>query len=300
MKFLTNAKLAAMAPKDSLISVLRKNLSGFEEDRPHEVVHASDVTKHEFCARQFCLFHETKKTKKDVYINTALRVTFDLGHAVSELVRAKWLGQAAIGHWRCHRCGERREFCSRPAPLGKEENDFIGATIHEHRWEYEEVEFTDPATGISGSIDALAALGGLKLFIVEVKIMAPDQWEKLVAPLAEHRVRTHLYMGLVRRSGSPYAPLINTDEAKVLYISRAYGKKDPEHKEILPFKEFTVQYDEATVAPALAKGALVHRYHTMKHKPMPKGICGSQADPVAMKCAVRKECFSGQYPACES
>lgn len=293
MKFLTKATMAALSPKKSVIAILKHNLSGYQKDRSHETVHASDVTKHDFCARQFCLMHETKETKDPQYLGTALAVTFDMGNMVSEYMRTKWLGQAAVGNWNCRRCGDRVEFASKPPLMGKAME--LGGDLHEHLWEYEEVAFVDPVTGVSGSPDVLLNMGGLKMFVLEVKTMAPDQWEKIVAPLAEHRIRTTLYMHLVEAANNAFTPHINLQEAKVIYVSRAFGKKHPTYGEILPFKEFTVQRDNTVIESALAKGALVELYQ--QHKIMPVGICGSSADEKAMKCVVKKACFSGKYPA---
>lgn len=289
MKFLSIAASKALKPKESLVALLKKKMGGYQPERSHNTVHASDVTKPEFCARQYALLDATGKQRSPVFISAALQATFDHGHAISDLIREQWLGDAAIGNWRCLRCHAHRSFCSRPTEIGC---NAVGSDVH--IWKYREVEFKLPYYGVSGSIDVFTDLGSSKVFPTECKIMAPQEWEKIVAPLAEHRLRTSLYLYLIRESNSPYKDKINTNEGWVLYVSRAYGKKHGELNEVLPFKAFKIPRDDQEIPQLLAKGRLVQAFREVGI--MPQGICGSSADKFAKKCPVSKECFSGNYP----
>jgi hypothetical protein len=66
--------------------------------------------------------------------------------------------------------------------------------------------------------------------------MKTEDFEKLKAPLAEHRIRTSLYMKLIAASGTPASLSIHPTLGKVLYISRGFGKKSDDHGHIIPFK----------------------------------------------------------------
>lgn len=285
--FVKEVVAEALKPESTLIGLLRQNLAGKEKARSHERTHASDVTKSHYCPREIALLTTTKTTKPDQWVPTALRTTFDMGNMTSDLVREKWLGQAAVGNWKCSTCGKFKtmrtmptEGCPTPQPC---------------QWKYVEPRFESIKYQISGGIDVLVDLGAPKLFVTELKIMAPDQFEKLVAPLAEHRLRTNLYMNLVDNSNSPYKGGINTSQAKVLYVSRGYGKKNPEaNDEIVPFKEFNVARNDEQL-----KGVLGRAYQVVvwkKEGKMPNGICSTILDSAAKQCSCTKVCFSGKYP----
>jgi hypothetical protein len=107
ISWLNNTISKAAAPQKSLIDILRKNLGGWEKARDTGKVHASDVTKPGFCPKQLALMKITGKKKKDMYVNTALRATFDVGNVTSDLLRENWLGDAAHGFWRCQTCDAR-------------------------------------------------------------------------------------------------------------------------------------------------------------------------------------------------
>ena len=226
-----------LAPKKSIISVLRENIRGYRKARSHEVVHASDITKPDFCPRQIALLHLHEKTKKDEFINTALAVTFDVGNAVGDMVPEQWAGDAAIGNWECRKCKHRATFTVKPKMSCKHGGkcDF----------KYEEVHFISKEYDVSGSIDVFFDLGGLKKVVTELKIINVDDFEKLAAPLAEHRIRTAMYLKLIDDSSHPFKSSINLNEGRVLYVSRGFGKKNLEHNgEILPFKEYVVARDD--------------------------------------------------------
>jgi hypothetical protein len=217
-----------------------------------------------------------------------LRTTFDMGHAVSDLVREKWLGEAAVGHWHCMKCNATKYFSPRPPAKGK-------CTSGNHRWTYDEVIFRSMVSGIEGSIDVLVRLGGPKLWVTELKIMAPDAFNELVAPLAEHRLRTSLYLRLVEESDSVYKSSINTEQGRILYVSRGAGKKHPEFHEVMPFKEFVVDRNDKDTE-AFVKLGLSSAAWTKEGK-LPAGICKVATDKHATGCPMKKQCFSGDFPA---
>lgn len=273
----------------SVIKALMQSIAREYPERSHKTVHASDLTKEDFCARQFCLMDIQKVEPKPRYIDTALKVTFDVGRAIGALVCEQWLVERAVGHWYCPACGDYRHFCKRP--------DDTGCKGHKptHHWIYQEVGFMDPVLKYTGSLDLLLDLGEARLHVVELKIMAPSMFDPLVAPLAEHRLRTALYLNLVSVSKEPYADQINTAYGTVLYVSRGHGKKHADHNTILPFKEYTIERDDESIAIYLKRAEQVETFRTkglLPPRTCPHSICAK-----ANACQVRNICFSDTYPS---
>jgi hypothetical protein len=286
MNFMTKALNAAFGPKTTIIGQLRENLSGKVPARSHEQVHASDLTKPDFCPREVALLHATKGKRKDQFVDTALKVTFDIGNMTSDLIREKWLAGQAVGDWWCSRCGAKRAFCKLPP-------DTDQTSPHVHHWHYREVKFE--ALGFTGSIDMFVDLGAPRLTVVELKIMAPDEWIPLVAPKAEHRVRTNLYLRLIEASDHPMKDRINLTKAKVMYVTRSFGKAHPEYGgDILPFKEFDLPRDDSAIADALDKSEKIQLF--LKSGIFPKRTCDTSWGPVAKNCSACAACFSGKFP----
>lgn len=317
--WLKKAVIAANTPKMSIITRLKMNVAGFQPHRDRSVLHASDVTKPDFCPRQWALMDLLGKDKKDEYISAALQATFDVGTATARLVTDKWLGSSAIGHWDCRTCGAQCSFCSKPEPGCKHQGNC--------NWEYREVNFVSQEYGISGSIDVMVDLGILKVTATELKIIRPEDFEKIAQPLPEHEIRTALYLKLISDSNSVYKEKINLHQARVLYVSRGYGKAHPEYnKEILPWKEFIVERNDERVFPILFMAKQLKRFrdgywngddkhiasphdadghHSMGTvgskfgwmAVIPSGICSLPTDKYAKTCITCQSCFSGEYPA---
>jgi hypothetical protein len=164
-------------------------------------------------------------------------------------------------------------------------------------WQYSEVNFKSVETGIDGNLDVLFDLGGNKLAVTELKIYAADEFDKMLAPLPEHRTRTRLYLKIIADSDSPYKNKINLHQARVFYTSRGFGKMNKEFNEILPFREFVIDRDDDAldVKTALEKGRQIKIYR--EQGLMPSGICVSPMDKTAKACKHCDKCFSGEYPA---
>lgn len=290
MKFLTSAAAKAFGPKDTLIGVLRKNLPRERPARSHKNVHASDLTKDFFCPREVALLDLTGKTRKPERNSVALQATFDVGNATGDLVRERWMGQTALGAWRCRACC----MVTNPDHLLPKPVQVSAAPGHEHDWQYQEVCFRSPTLGFQGSLDVLTDLGAAKVFITELKIMATDEFDALKEPKPEHLERTSLYMRLVEESTHPERFRINTEWALVLYTTRGHGRKHPDHGEVLPWKEFWVPRDDALTTRAIDRAARVKLFR--EKAVLPKRDCANSYCSTAKGCAVVLACFSGQYP----
>ncbi|KVR21633.1 hypothetical protein WK13_34410 [Burkholderia ubonensis] len=278
----------ALAPKYSIITIMEKNIGGWHQARSPKVVHASDVTKDDFCPRRFVLYDVLETEPKGEWLNTALKATFDVGNATADLFTNEWAGDAIVGNWECRSCGDMRTFCRKPPE---------GCTkLMPCNWRYQEVKFVSKEFWVSGSLDAIMDLMSPKLFVTELKIINVDEFATLAAPLAEHRIRTSLYLKIIEDSDSILKPRFNLSEAKVFYVSRGFGKKnEAAGGKILPFKEFEVKRDDGPLEPMLKKAKAIKV--AREQKLIPAGICSTTNDKAAKNCELCKQCFSGKYPA---
>jgi hypothetical protein len=270
----------------TLTQVLVKNMGKLYPERSHKTVHASDVTNPDFCARKIVLLDHLGMTQPDRYISAALKATFDIGSLVADRLVEDWIGDRACGHWVCPVCSKQSPFGSRPqkaccSPIAP--------------WKHKEVKFFGEGSHISGSIDLIANLDGIKLKIVELKTIKPDDFDKLAAPLAEHRLRTRLYLKLIEDSTNPIRFQLDTQSAKILYISKGFGKMNPEHGQILPFKEFDVDRDDDSIKEYLQNGLDVRMGRETNTIPIKK-VCDSIACKTAKSCPVKTQCWSGTIP----
>lgn len=289
IKYLTALKtpnLKSADEKKEVVNLLIKRMGKYYPERSHHTVHASDVTKPDFCPRQYRLLDVTEKKRPDRYLAPALRATFDMGKDVADRICNDWLGDDAVGHWRCGVCGKEERFTNKPGPG-------CGQMLP-CDWRYKEVNFVHATTGISGSIDLLLNLGGSKATVNELKIIKPEDFADIKAPLGEHRVRTQLYLRIIAESHSPYKALVDTEHAKIVYVSRGYGKKNENVGMIVPFKEYDIQRNDEAVEPYIILGNQVRQARLQNTIPQHK-ICPSVMCATAKACPVKAECWSGEY-----
>lgn len=271
----------------SVTTFLLQGMSSYDKHRGVDVVHSSDLTKggnEKFCPREYALLHTLGKAKKGMPISASLRHTFDMGRDIEARVQNDYLGDRAVGHWTCGSCGLTRTWQKRPK-AGCDREDI------NCRWRYGEVKVQH--NGVIGGFDLIVDVGKPLLRLIELKTMIKDEFVKLEAPLAEHRERTILYMYLLRHSA--YGKEVNTDKASVIYVAKSFGKFDKEQGAFSPFKEFEIQFDEATVEAYIQRSDRFGTYLTTGE--MPVGICTTSTCGRAKNCSVRSDCFSGHYKA---
>lgn len=264
--------------------LLTKSVGGHEDARSVAQLHASDLTKQDpaYCPREVALMRLLSKRRPDQYVQHAMRVTWDEGRDKQWRINNDYLRSHMVGGWYCLRCDTSVAWG--PVPP----DDGCTAPLGKHRWEYEEPVFTHPS-GFTGSLDGVVRFSPAKQRMLEVKIIKGDDFKELKAPLAEHRIRTQLYLRLIAESPDPRTSQIDTSAGHVLYIMRGHGAKD-ETGLISPFREYVVERNDAAV----------ERYVRMAYATvgdMPEGICGSALCMRASRCPVAKECFSGKHPA---
>ena len=191
---------------------LHNHLTGMEPGRPMSTVHASEVTKPEgICPREYALSDLLKKKPRRRWLSTSENITYHLGRVLQDSV-VNWFADMgkAVCHWKCMGCGKLYEFQSRPFKCD-------GCNVR--AFTPVEVRFQSAVTGISCGVDMLVAMGETKLRPVELKTMVADQFKTLVAPLAEHKLRTNLYLRIIAESDHPWSNLVGSDRAhRAVYL----------------------------------------------------------------------------------
>ena len=287
MSWLRNAIHQATKPQHSIIGVLKQHLGGPQRGRSMKILHASDVTKINFCPRRWAFFDLFEKEAASDYVATAMDVTYQMGLATETMLIEEWAGEAAVGNWKCRWCGAQRTMVPHP--------DGHCNSGKKHWWQYVQMLIEVPTHGIQGAPDVLFNIGAPQLVLTEIKTMNPTEFDEILMPLPEHRLRTSLYLWMLEHSQHPYRNKINLQEARVLYVSRGYGKMNATWNEILPFKEHVVQRQDLDLNEFIKRAAALKAFRTIGL--MPQGICTTALDKIAKKCSMNAQCFSGQYPA---
>ena len=288
MDFIKN--LQQQKQEDTTLSkYLQEHLEGYSKARSVEHIHASDITKDQpqFCPREIALLRILDKKRKDQWLGQATKVTFAIGDAYHDLIRDTWLRDIAVGHWTCPHCKAVVEFSKLPKTPCPE--------CGSKKWEYTEVRFQSIELGISGSIDFIADLKLQKAVITEIKSMDKDQFGDLVAPIAEHRIRTCLYLKIIESSDNPYKDRLDLQHSRILYVSKGYGKKDTLTGKFTPFKEYVINRNDASIEPYLNKAKVIKLFEDKGV--LPAGVCKSAFDPRCKSCTVAPDCFGQFYPA---
>ena len=287
MKFISNA-ISEKKSNITLCSYLHTILETKKPARSPKKLHASDITKEDpaFCPREVVLLRLMKVKRKDESFSVSMNVTFGIGNAYHDLVRDTWLRGIAVGDWVCPHCGNKKEFCKEP----KTKCEKCGS----NKWLYSELGFYSEDLHIDGHIDMVVDLGLPKHVVVELKSMDKDAFKDLVAPIAEHRIRTSMYLQLIAGSNSPHKDKIDMDHARILYISKAFGQKDDNGK-FTPFKEFIISRDDAASHPYTEKAKKV-KLHTETGL-VPSGICPNSFCRRVKSCNVATTCFTSKYIA---
>lgn len=288
-------KLSSLVPAHDLKYLLHSHLNVKEPERSTRTMHASEVTKEGFCPRYYALMDTTDTAPPARWVTTSDQVTWRIGRVLQDAV-VEWCAEMGrvIGHWACLGCGKVHEFQARPTKCDH---------CRCRAFAPEEVRITSTESGISGGFDMLISLSPTKLRVVEIKTIDKDKFKELVAPLAEHRIRTALYLRLVAECDHPWAKRIDTKSADILYVTKGgFGCQDDElkgwglHEVFSPFKRFTIKHTDADTDELCRQATVVKQFRDGTAG-MPEGICHTALDKRAKACAACKACFSGDYPA---
>jgi len=274
--------------------LLHGSLPYADRHRGYDRVHASDLTRGSFCPREVALVKELGREVPPRAVSTSEAVTYHLGRVLQNSV-IQWLADVdrVVTDWTCSACSQLHPFQRRPVRCERCRRDHFVATEARFVWE---------AAGITAGIDLFFRGDVPKLRPVEVKTIDKDQFKKLAAPLAEHRLRTILYLQVLRESGDPRVGGVDTSRATVLYVSKGgYGcaqdwmRREGVRERYSPFKEYVVTRDDEVVRAYLtkARAAVGHS----RGEGMPSGVCKTLFERRAQGCPVAKECFGDLYPA---
>jgi hypothetical protein len=297
MKFIKKQQVSP-ANAQPIKKLVHSNIAKVDPARSIRNIHASAITYDQkpFCPRAYVIMKDAHKKPRGEFIPTSLRVTFDHGEDMQRRLNQDYLRKEMVGNWKCVSCGKKQTFTRRPTS----KSCVFGSTSIRCQWEYHEVIIKNDQTGIVGSIDAFINIGKPILRMVEVKTMVKEQFTKLIAPLAEHSLRTKLYLKLIADSSQKFTKRVDTQTASVFYMVKGFGLKDDTLKEMgikdapfSPFKEWEVKRDDALILPLLSKAKSVEVWKDTGK--VPCRICSTAFDPQAKKCSVVKLCFGSKY-----
>ena len=267
----------------SIVSLLHGSMSAYDKHRGVDEVHASDMTKDdEFCPKEYAIHHALGKAKKGFAIAAPMRHTFDMGIDIGDRVCNDYLVDFALGDWKCTSCGQLRQFQKKPK-TGCDREDI------NCNWRYEEVRLKNPP--ITCGFDLFLDVGKPKARLIELKTMIKEKFVELKAPLAEHRLRTNLYLRMI--SESPLEDRVETSVGHVLYIAKSYGNWNPDEGVLTPFKEYEVKRDDKQTDEVVARTVEFQTYRDTDK--VPKKVCPSATCKRAKSCKVVQECFSGKF-----
>jgi hypothetical protein len=288
-------KVADTLPSRSLKYLLHAHLNGPEDGRPFAVIHASELTKpDELCPRVYALADVTKTKPKGQWLTTSEQVMYRMGRDQQDAV-VNWFADMgrAVGHWKCIACNHLHEFQKRPQKC---------VACNSRAFQPKEVRFTSAINGASCGIDMLVALGDTKLVPVEIKTMAAEQFKGLLAPLAEHRLRTNLYLRIIKESAHSWSNQVDTNKAIVLYIQKGgYGCADTQLKawglkeQFSPFKDYEIKRIDSETDVLAARAKVVTDFRADKIG-MPTGLCTTAMSKRAISCQFKTICFAGDHP----
>jgi hypothetical protein len=290
-------KLSAVIPTGSMRYQLHSHLTGAQPARSLSKVHASALTKAEgLCPRYYAL-HDAGQTKPaDEWLTASEVVTYDIGHDIQDrLVHAFADMGKCIGDWECLACEKNHTFQARPKQCE------CGCK----KFKPIECRFQSSLNAADCGIDMLRIVAPGLLRVTEIKTMDKDQFKGLVAPLAEHKLRTNLYLRIIAESGfntNVNGWKIDTEKGDILYTTKGgFGCLDPDLKawnlsdQFSPFKEYVVHRNDEKTEHLVLRAAVIKAFRA-KQVPMPHGICSTANVKRAQFCDRKALCFSGKHP----
>ncbi len=290
-------RMGSIVPHDSPRYLLHKLLSDYQEPRTLKNVHGSEVTKDGgICARMYGLADLTGTEKSAEWLTTSQAVTYELGHLLEARI-INWFADIGIAYsnWQCQSCGNTFEFCKRPVDC-----EHCGNT----GFRPENYRVTSAKTGISCGLDLMLRMKDQPLLrLIEIKTMDKDEFKELKAPLAEHRIRTNLYMRCIEESDDWPSAKINFKQAIILYVTKGgFGVKDPQpakwglHDSFSPFKEYAIERNDSDTDELVTPAYRLLQFRNGKEG-LAGPICSTALTERAKTCPLRKACFSGDWPA---
>lgn len=289
--------MSERAKPRSLKYMLHKHLSDMADARPLSNLHASELTKEDgVCPRMYALADVTEIEMPPQDVSASNQMTWEMGRNTQDAI-VNWFADMgmAVVDWQCRSCDTMHPFQKRPS-----ECSHCGRSTFDPK----EPRFVSAVTGASAGIDMFIDWGdGEPYEVVELKTMDKDEFKTLAMPLAEHRLRTNLYLRIIDESDDIRATRVNTDQGWVFYTSKGgYGVADPDIRAwglseyFSPWKEYHALRDDAQTKDMAVRAKAINDFRAGRTT-MPMGLCTTALDDRAKKCPCRKPCFSGEHTA---
>ena len=274
------AKVGSAGDTNLISNMILKRARVENDPRLDGLIHASSTTSSTYCPKRFAILDREKKFDLEVEMIPPLtKITFDAGIDKQARINDVYLRDKMIGFWEHPVTGKILGMGH--APDGEEGKHY----------KYKEVGWRKRNSLLVGRTDALVEITPRdKLLMVEIKIISPNQFKDLAAPLAEHKYRCQLYLHLIANATRQEKSWVNTDYCHVLYCSRAHGIKVNDR--MTCFKEYRIKRDDDAIAGVLEKIDVATR--NIEKGEFSGAICETNKDKVAQKCPVSELCF-GKY-----
>lgn len=283
-------------PLGSLRDLLHGHISRQDQERPPWNLHASDITKEDgFCGRYPVLMKLHSNPKDAGYIplpsknvTTSMAVTWEWGRLVERRV-IDWFAEMGLAHgdWVCKHfgCGTTHPWRTKPKQCVKcNGTDF----------QYIEPRAKSDYSGASSGLDMLVRMPGRPLLVfTEIKSIDAEKFKTVLAPLAEHRVRTMLSLRNIAESPDPRMKEVDNQVGFTLYVSKGgYGTKTAMVEGgFTPFREFQITRNDKAIDHYAENSRAAHL--ALKGEgPMPARLCKHHSDGKAQRCPAFKQCWA--------
>lgn len=281
---------ALKQPLGSLRDLLHGHINRKDEQRPPWNLHASDITKEDgFCGRYPLLMKMHNIPLPSQNVTTSMAVTWEWGRLVERRV-IDWFAEMGLAHgdWLCEHtgCGHTAAWRTKPPACGK-----CGGK----RFRYIEPRAKSEWSGANSGLDMLVRMPGRPLLVfTEIKSIDAEKFKELLAPIAEHRVRTMLSLRNIAESDDPKLKEVDNQVAFTLYVSKGgYGTKTANVEGgFTPFREYQITRNDAAIEH-YAKNARAAYLALKGEGPMPDRLCKHYTDKKAQRCPAMAECWKG-------
>jgi hypothetical protein len=227
-----------------------------------------------FCPRKEVLAHYFPKPEAD-YIEPGLQMIFDWGTAWHWLTQNHYFGPMGVlwGVWKCNECAKSVEgFMPEPHKLCHPRHSGKGPKRGGY-WTYVEPHVYNKEWNIPGHGDGILIMNRKpegKRSLLEVKTMNGDMFKYLTKPDEKYIFQINIYLWL-----------LGFDECWLTYWSKDARQGKP--------KVFRIKFDPEIPKEAQRRIQLHRRVWPTKR--LCEGICKTDTDKHAQKCAHRGECF---------
>ena len=259
--------------------MVQSALTQESKDRDCDPVHASDLTKEPFCARELWLRKKYKLAGREQFIPASVGWSFKFGDFLNQVMTEHLFPEQVYGKWECSNVQCKHTYMG----LGKKKCPNCG-----NKYEYKELVIIDDELNTTSSYDVFI-VDGKRILLHEIKSIDKDKFRDLTKPLQEHNVRTQLYMSIIQENIKKFPNLdkyMDKTGFYVAYFCKCAGLKDHTTGRVTPIKAFWVDYDKTLAEPYMDRAKLV------AGKKAPDPISEKRSNKHCLKCTVKEKCKS--------